>query len=105
MNVSENPYCPPKNEDVGRTKPVATWRLVAGSVFRVLGLVLIAIPLVAIVGEFFRSRLKDPSLDFWGIMIAVVVYLALGCWFVNLANLFSPAGDGIRDEVDQRRDF
>ena len=105
MNVSENPYCPPKNEDVGRTKPVATWRLVAGSVFRVLGLVLIAIPLVAIVGEFFRSRLKDPSLDFWGILIAVVVYLALGCWFLNLANKISTGRRLLRDEVDQRRDF
>ena len=89
MNFSKNPFQPPKIDDVGRTEPAATWRLVVGRVFRVLGLVLIAIPLTAIVGELFRSGFKDPSLDLWGILIAVVVYFALGFWFLSLANKIS----------------
>lgn len=76
-----------------------------GRVFQVLGLVLIAIPLLAIINEFFRSGFKNPSLDFWVIVIAVFVYLALGCWFLKLAKKISIGRQLLREEVDQRGDF
>lgn len=105
MNLFEDPYRPPKIDKVGRTKPIVTWRVVMGRVFQVLGLVLIAIPLLAIINEFFRSGFKNPSLDFWVIVIAVFVYLALGCWFLNLAKKISIGRQLLREEVDQRGDF
>ena len=85
LNTREEPYRPPQINKAGLAKPIATWRLVVGTILRVIGVVLIAIPLLAIVMELARSGFKDPSLDLAGILLAIVVYIAFGRLFLIAA--------------------
>ncbi|MGB0597114.1 MAG: hypothetical protein ACPGLY_10510 [Rubripirellula sp.] len=89
MNTSEDPYRSPQIDEVGLEKSVATWRLVVGTTFRVIGVVLITIPVLALVKELFRSGFRNPSLDFLAIFLTVVFFLALGRMFIIWANRIS----------------
>ena len=103
MKTSHDPYRPPQIDESRLVNGVATWRRVLGTICRVLGVVLVAIALLAIVNELFRSGFMDRSLDGAGIVIAVVVYLATGGLLIISGNKLSPGRRQFREQDDQER--
>ena len=78
MTSPQEPYRPPQVDEGKLEKTVPMWRLVVATMLRVLGLAMIAIAVLAIAKELFRSRFMDPSLDLAGIAIAIVTYVGIG---------------------------
>ena len=66
-----------------------------------LGVVLIASPSLAMVKELGRSGFKDPLLDPAGILLAVVLYLALGRLLIILVNKISSGKQLFREQDEQ----
>jgi uncharacterized membrane protein len=104
VNTSEDPYRSPRIDEVEMEKPVAPWRLVVGTTFRVIAVVLIAIPVLGLVKELFRSGFRNPSLDFVAIFLAVVIFLGVGRIFIIGANRISTGRRLFGEQDDQSCD-
>ncbi len=71
-------------------------------VLRLLGVVLVAIPLLAIVKELFRSGFMDPSLDFAGIAITIVTYVGIGGLLIVWAAKIAKGGNPRKQDESTR---
>lgn len=74
----QEPYFPPQVDEEKLEQTVPMWRLVVGTILRVLGLAMIAIAVLAIAKELFRSGFMDPDLDLVGIAVAIATYVGIG---------------------------